>query len=172
MRFFFYGTLMDHDIRRAVFPHVAQRLQIHPAQLPGYRRVRANCGDFPVLVRRAGARVRGQLASGLDARAVLHIAHFEGREYAPQPADVIDGGGARHRVWTFLPFDGRYVTNRPWRLAHWQLAGKRRLLPSIERWFTQYSAGTMESLDVNWRVRRWLQQELRGLNEELREGRS
>ncbi|MCG8360311.1 MAG: gamma-glutamylcyclotransferase [Kiloniellales bacterium] len=160
MQFFFYGTLMDRDVRRAVFPHLAEELRIRPAVLPGYRRVKANCGNFPVLVRRPGSRVRGHLAQGLDARGVLLMAHFEGTEYLPRPTTVIDRLGARHRAWLFLPSHNRHVSRASWRLEHWRLLDKRRLMPSIERWFSQYGAGTLESQDVPWRVRRWLMEQL------------
>ncbi len=66
MQFFFYGTLMDPDVCRAVIGTRAESLEVRPALLTGYRRVRASCGNYPVLLRRRGGLVPGLLVEGLD----------------------------------------------------------------------------------------------------------
>lgn len=157
MRLFFYGTLMDPDICRLVLGEQAQRMRSCPAALPGYRRVRGRKGNFPVLVRRTGGRVHGQLVEGLDATALASIAHFEGREYEPESRLVIDQTGRRQAAWLFLPNTRAMATVRNWSLVHWQQRSKPRLVPQLRRWLLEYGADRLQSPDVSWHVRRTVQ---------------
>lgn len=154
MRFFFYGTLMDPDVCRAVLGDCAEALKIRPALLTGFRRVRANCGNYPVLVRRRGGFVSGHLVEGLDYEALLSMAHFEGREYEPRRALVIDRDGCRVTAWLFLPNHLHLATDRSWDLRRWRYSGKRLLLRQLCRWMLVYGADQLQSPDVRWHVRR------------------
>ena len=154
MRFFFYGTLMDPDVCRAVLGDRAEALKVRPALLTGYRRVRASCGDYPVLVRRRGGYVEGLLVDGLDYAALLVVAHFEGKEYEPRRALIIDRNGRRVPAWLFLPNHVRLATNRSWDLSRWRHSGKRLLLRQLRGWMLAYGADQLQSPDVRWHVRR------------------
>ncbi len=156
MRFFFYGTLMDPDICRLVLGARAESLRARPAVLTGYRRVRASHGDFPILLRRSGGRVRGQLVEGLGAGVLPAIALFEGREYEPRRALVIDGSGRRVAAWMFVPGHGRWATARAWNLARWRQRHKSRLIPQLRLWLLDQGIDRLHSVDVPWRVRRWV----------------
>ena len=153
---FFYGTLLDPDVRGAVLGARAGALNMEPAALLGFCRVRARRGGYPVLVRRGGRRVHGQLAGGLDSRALFAIANFEGSDYEPRRVVVIDAAGRRRPAWVFLAQHTRLRTRQPWSLARWQLRHKPRLLPQIRRWMTEYGADTLQSYDIRWHVRRRL----------------
>lgn len=154
MRFFFYGTLMDPDVYRAVLGDRAEALKVGPALLPGYRRVRASCGNYPVLVRRRGGFVSGLLVEGLDYEALLAMAHFEGKEYEPRRALIVDRNGRRVAAWLFLPNHLRLATDRSWDLRRWRHSGKRLLLRQLRRWMLAYGADQLQSPDVRWHVRR------------------
>ena len=60
----------------------------------------------------------------------------------------------------FLAAHTRHVSEAPWRLEAWRLAGKRRMLLDMERWLAQYGAGSLHSVDLSWRMRRWLRARL------------
>ncbi|MBL8834369.1 MAG: gamma-glutamylcyclotransferase, partial [Rhodospirillales bacterium] len=47
MRFFFYGTLIDPDVRRAVLGRLAPA-SVEPATLKGWRRFSAKGVTFPI----------------------------------------------------------------------------------------------------------------------------
>jgi len=49
-RFFFYGTLMDPSVRRAVLGRPVERSRLQRAVLPGFRRVFRRGATYPVLV--------------------------------------------------------------------------------------------------------------------------
>lgn len=154
MRFFFYGTLLDPDVFRIVLGEDLASMRDRPAVLPGYRRVRARAGNFPVLVRRSGGRVRGRLVSGLGARALGAIAHFEGPDYEPGRALVIGAGQRRLSAWVFLPRRAGVGSGHGWELARWQQRDKPRLLPQLRRWMAEPGATDLRSTEVLWHVRR------------------
>ena len=152
--FFFYGTLMDSEVCRIVLGAPGGAMPAVPAVLPGYNRVRARAADFPVLVRRTGGRVRGQLVSGLDQAALLPIAHFEGPDYAPRRVLIIDSAGRRRVAWIFQGEGVGLASAKDWDLKRWQLRHKARLLPQLRRWMAEPGAWTLDSSDVRWHIRR------------------
>ena len=160
MKMFFYGTMMDPDVRRLVLgPSAAGRLQPLPASLPGHRRVLARHGRFPVLVRRGAGRVEGLLVADLQRRDVERIAHFEGPHYEPVKARVWTLAASRRRstaVWLLLPVNRADARSEPWELRRWQITEKRRLLADLAVWMKEYERLGAHSVDISWPVRRLL----------------
>ena len=155
LSFFFYGTLLDHDVRRAVFHPERLPRDLLPADLYGFRRVQARSGSYPVLTRAGGARVRGALAEGLDRDSLLRIAHFEGPGYLPCAVTLRTPAGSR-TAWTLLADQRRSGGGGAWELHHWQRREKPRVMRQIVAWFAEPMAGSPHSADVTWRMRRWL----------------
>ena len=153
--FFFYGTLLDPDVRRGVFLEGASGFDLAPAELYGFRRVRAREGSYPVLIRAKGGRVRGLLADRLDRDALLRIAHFEGPGYLPSPVSLRTPAG-RRAAWTLLPYRRRCGGAEAWSLHHWQRREKARAMRQILGWFAEPTAGSPHSIDISWRMRRWI----------------
>ena len=54
MRYFFFGTLMDQDVLSVVLGRRPAPGMIRSASLAGYRRFRARCESYPVLVAASG----------------------------------------------------------------------------------------------------------------------
>lgn len=157
MRFFFYGTLLDLDVRRAVLGPTRGNDRGAPAVLPGYVRRRARHGNYPVLVRRLGRWVAGEVFEDLSPREVFLIAHFEGKEYGPALRTVVDQESRGGRpAWTFLPIRHADVTAQAWHQRHWARKGKPRLLREISRWSRELNVGTLRAQDIPWPVRRRL----------------
>ncbi|MEE8559476.1 MAG: gamma-glutamylcyclotransferase family protein, partial [Alphaproteobacteria bacterium] len=78
MRYFFFGTLMDPDVRALVIGGPAPASRIEPATLAGFRRVHVAGRSYPMLISDALGRVEGCLVRGLDGRARARIGQFEG----------------------------------------------------------------------------------------------
>src|SRR5512134_3020809 len=79
MRFFFYGTLMDEDVRRAVLG-VRALAPVERATLEGWRRVKKAGVSYPVIVRARNHKVDGVLMHGIDRRAHELLLEYEGDE--------------------------------------------------------------------------------------------
>ena len=121
MRFFFYGTLMDPDLRALVIGRTAG-IEIEPATLLGWRRRRAAGFAFPVAVPAPGRRVEGVLARGLDRAAQRRLRHYEEDDYRLVRVAVrIARNGRSVSAFLFAPARGRFPSGRgEWRLGRWQ----------------------------------------------------
>lgn len=156
MRLFFYGTLRDPEVRRTVFGDRARDLVVRPAVLPGFRPCRARAGDFPVLVRRTGARARGDIVEDPTHRDLLRLFNFEGPHYRPARHLAIDESGRRLAAWVLLPDDPRLASAAPWRLRRWQLYHKPRIMPQVRLWVREFDRLGSGSVEIAWTVRRQL----------------
>lgn len=154
MHFFFYGTLLDAEVRRAVMPHLADELLLQPARLQGYRRVRARRATYPVLVGHPGRTVEGLLAGGLDARALFRMAQFEGDRYLPRRLGVRAVDGSILRAWVFMPLRASHAAPEDWCIRRWRSRHKRRLMGDIARWMSEFGSDTGRAHDLNWPFRR------------------
>ena len=95
MRFFFYGTLIDADVRRGVLGLQAPR-RVEPALLSGWRRVPVRGKTYPVIVADTRASVDGVLARGLNAAARRKLERYEDPDlYALAELEVLLAGRAR-----------------------------------------------------------------------------
>jgi hypothetical protein len=132
---FFYGTLLDADVRRLVLgAHAPTRLA--PARLVGWRRVKVRGECFPVIQRQAGAIVSGLLARALDADARGRLIEYEGRDaYALVAVDVTLADGARCAAETFVPLATGPLTptRTAWSLEGWRRRDKRTFLAALRR---------------------------------------
>ncbi|MDX1710910.1 MAG: gamma-glutamylcyclotransferase family protein [Rhodovibrionaceae bacterium] len=167
MSLFFYGTLLDEDVRRLVLGlSRAERLELCPARLYGFRRVQASVGDYPILKPQPGAAVDGAIAfdryawtdgesvRALDRAALARIAHFEGDEYMLRKRPVWLGDRDWTEAWIFLPTHARYVTRRRWDLERWQRRSKPGLMPYFAWLMRQPTIAQIGAADVPWRLRR------------------
>ena len=153
---FFYGSLRDPDIQRAVFPHLADRLETLGGHLPGYRLAYSVDYRCPVLVPQPGRSVSGVLALGLDRLGLARMAHYEAEIYHPVRLEVRPEAGGRRSAWVFLATGSAAIGNRTWRYERWRRREKRKLLSQVPRWMTDYGAANLQSLDIPWRTRRKL----------------
>jgi hypothetical protein len=155
MDFFFYGTLLDPDVRRLVLDTGAHAESLAPARIRGYRRTAVRHASYPMLVRRPGAVVDGLLARGLDRRQVARLCHYEGRNYHVAKRSVEILGGARVTALVFLGKRHMPLRRRPWRLDAWHHRHKRAYLKLVRRWVAAYRQAVYLSRGrVRW-VQRW-----------------
>lgn len=141
MRFFFYGTLLDEDVRRLVLGERAPAV-VEPATADGWRRLTLEGVDYPVIVRAEGEVVAGVVARGLDATARTRLERYEGPDYVRAAIEVLlDTDGRRLAVNVFVPRPGfRVIGRHGWDLARWQRQVKARFLARLRPGHTAASA--------------------------------
>ncbi len=126
MRFFFYGTLVDAPLRRAVLGRAAAGCRIEPATLRGFEARLAAGRRYPLAVRRRGAVLHGVLATLPDRRAAARVMAYEGPQYKLARRLVRTASGGVRMAAIFVA-DGRARASRtPWDLELWRGQARRR----------------------------------------------
>lgn len=132
--FFFYGTLMDPQILRAVLRRNLDPRRLRPAVLPGFRRVFHRAASYPVLVADAASEVAGLLATGMTLRDARLLSAYEGPDYhlvslpvrtLPASAPVTAG--------VFLPLHDGAASTTAWSYAAWRRKHRDRFLRQVRR---------------------------------------
>jgi len=124
MDFFFYGTLIDADVRAYVLGPRAARISIVPGSLEGYRCVRVAGASFPGLVADGTARAYGVIARGLGRTDMSKLVRYEGNGYRLASASAKTAGGRNLKTRVFLPKPGIQMTDEEWSFSVWQEAEK------------------------------------------------
>lgn len=128
---FFYGTLMDAEVREIV---CGQPLDsVEPALVQGFRRVFVAGRHYPMLLPHASGWVEGTLVTGLDAETVHRLQVYEGWEYDLHPVKVRTHAGQSVLAHIFLCPQGIAADRREWRLEDWQRRHKRAFLPKARQ---------------------------------------
>lgn len=134
MRFFFYGTLIDPDVRRLVLGG-AQPVMLDPARLAGWERREVVGATFPIVIVRAAGIVEGVLARGIDEYGSRRLVAYEGDGYGLSEVEVILDDGRRKSALVFAPASGG--PHRPgsgvWRYETWSRRHKAAFLREIAR---------------------------------------
>lgn len=133
MRFFFYGTLMDADVRELVIGRKPGNPDIEPAILSGFRRVYLRGRTYPVVAPNPRDSVEGCLARGLDRTDRDRLTEFETDEYVAVLRDVRVRSGKSVRAWVFTASSRARPTPKPWRFEDWRRRHKADLLRRMRR---------------------------------------
>ncbi len=132
MRFFFYGTLIDDDVRALVLGTQATRPEIVPAELAGWRRVSVRGRTYPAVVRSAVATTHGVLTGELSDSAAAALTAYEGPEYDLLECAVSVSGEAV-TAGIFVPAPSCPVSVRPWDIGTWRRLHKRAFMARLKR---------------------------------------
>ncbi len=133
MRLFFYGTLLDQELRRLV---IGRDIAVAAATLTGWRRLAVIGKPFPMIERDPTGSVAGAVTEPLGTRDLARLRHYEGEGYQLVTADVRDEGGARIAAEVFAPSERRYVGAGAWDFGAWQCDHRAALLGRLRayRW--------------------------------------
>jgi hypothetical protein len=124
--FFFYGTLLDADVRALVMGQGAPAA-LAPATLIAWRRVAHPRETYPMIVPAADAAVEGAIARGLAPDTVARLVTYEGPEYRIHAVEV-RVGAATLAAEVFVPIDLFVGAGAAWDLRSWQRRHKARYL--------------------------------------------
>lgn len=151
--FFFYGTLLDPDVRRLVLGRELEPTSLHAATLVNHRVSRARGKTYPVLASKRGAKAHGLIATHLNDRDAARLFHYEDDGYATIEVElsVFDG---RMTAWAFMPGPRMKALPVDWSYAAWRRSVKARVMPGIAAWMAAYPGPDALSHYRRWRLRR------------------
>lgn len=122
---FFFGTLLDPDVRALVTGVAPETLELRPASLPGFARHRVRGRSYPMLVPAPGRRIEGMICRGAGPLAIRRLNAYEGAEYAAELRVALDHHGQPMPAWVYVAAsDGLQPTSEPWELVDWQARHK------------------------------------------------
>jgi hypothetical protein len=134
MRFFFYGTLLDMALLRAVLGPEAENLAIAPATLRNWRRWQPRRKTFPMMSRAPGRVLAGIIVSGISDAGAARLAAYEGRTYGVGAAVARRADGRRLPVRIFVPLAPTYRGGLlSWSEEVWRRRHQRRTLAKARR---------------------------------------
>ena len=125
--YFFYGTLIDPDIRAAVLGRAAADLLAIDDTLKGWRAVLVSGKTYPVIVPSAPDEVRGVRVGIAGPSARRRLSHFEGPEY--RVATLVLGSGEEAEVLIGSKLSRPGVQR--WDFQAWERRHKARFLARI-----------------------------------------
>jgi Gamma-glutamyl cyclotransferase, AIG2-like len=128
MRFFFYGTLLDPELRRVV---IGRDTPVTAAMLLGWRRLGVAGEHFPMIRRDATGSVVGAVTDPLGMREVARLRHYEGDIYRVVAVEVCHEGGAAIAAAVFAPPDGHHIGAGTWSLGDWQRDHRAAILDRL-----------------------------------------
>lgn len=156
--FFFYGTLIDPDIRRLVLRRDVPLENIVSAILGGYRRYTVRDAPYPAAVREPGAEIDGIVLRGLDALDAARLSNFEGDDYIPTLSSIRlvesePGVGWSEQAWVFIATDRVPLTKAAWSIDAWRATHKGHFLEIAHSWLDARGEDKVAAQERLWRDR-------------------
>lgn len=133
MRLFFYGTLLDVDVRALVIGATAQAVVLTPARLDGWQRRRARGRSYPVIQAAAGRSVDGAVTSALTPAVVARLSAYEGPGYVLIGCRPVLADGTTVAAQVYQPTERLPADDADWDLARWQAGEKASFLARLRR---------------------------------------
>jgi hypothetical protein len=153
--FFFYGTLVDADVRRLVLGREVPDEAVLGAELADFRRYAVEGQPYPAAVPQAGSTVDGVLLPGVGARDAAILSCFEGTDYMAQPLPVSvpsDEGSARI-AWVYVASDRVPLGEPRWLIADWRAQHKPAFIEIATSWLSGIAPSDIEAAEQAWRTR-------------------
>lgn len=130
MRFFFYGTLIDPEVRALALGGLAEGCTVEAARLDGWRRVGVRGRTYPAVVLRPGAATDGVVAHDLPGAALPLLTAYEGPEYEIRELTVQAAAGAI-AASVFVAGPSCRTGLLDWRFEDWQRRHRNRFLTRL-----------------------------------------
>lgn len=152
---FFYGTLRDAEVRRAVLGPGADGLAVQPALIRGYRCAPVDGGRYPVLVADPSCRTEGVLVAGVGLEAAARTSFFEdeGYDYGVGRVAVETAAGASCEAWAFLSAGRLAAGADRWSIEAWQRRHRTAFIANARRAMTQCRGTALDRYREGWRAR-------------------
>ena len=126
--FFFYGTLIDPDVRRLVLGVESLKLNVMSAWLPGFTVRYVLRAKYPALRPKPGARAAGIVITGLTRKQALALDRYEGDGYRRNIRMVRLADRRQIAAFVYIPLAKLRIGPRPWIFETWHARDKANFL--------------------------------------------
>jgi len=126
--FFFYGTLIDPDIRRLVLGVEPLEAEIFPASLPGFAVRYVVRKRYPALQAKPGAKAPGIVISSLSQGQAQTLDRYEGNGYRRETRLVRLADRRQIAAMVYIPKTHLRTGRRPWSYQTWRRKDKEHFL--------------------------------------------
>jgi len=126
--FFFYGTLIDPDVRRLVLGVESQKLNVMPAWLPRFTVRYVLRAKYPALRPKPGARAAGIVITGLSRKQALTLDRYEGDGYRRNIRMVRLADRRPSSAFVYMPLAKLRIDPRRWIFETWHARDKAKFL--------------------------------------------
>ena len=150
--FFFYGTLLDDDVRETVIGRVVAG---EPAALPKFEVVPAAGGRYPFVVPRPDAETPGQVFRGLSLAEAARLSFYEneGPKYSVRRLAVRLAEGATAKAWIYFATAAVKRGTGAWDPAAWKRVAKPEFLAWARRTMRAMPPAELVRYETLWRKR-------------------
>lgn len=155
--FFFYGTLIDPDIRELVLGRPIGDASVRAAVLAGYRRYPVRGEPYPAAVPDAAGSIEGVLVEGLGVTDAARLSRFEGSEYEAISCAVSlteTPSSVDRSAWVFIAKPSVPIGHGEWSIGTWAQDHKARFVALANTWLD--GAGdrvAVDTYETAWRDR-------------------
>jgi Gamma-glutamyl cyclotransferase, AIG2-like len=122
---FFYGTLLDDDLRLAVIGRRLRPDRYEAAYIEDYRRVYVTGAWYPTLVPASSERTEGLLLRRLDAADLCRLMDYEGEGFMLVERCVIGRRSGPRTAGVFLARPSLAASTVSWSFEIWRRRHKR-----------------------------------------------
>lgn len=153
--FFFYGTLVDADVRRLVLGRAVPGDAVFPATLSGFQRYAVREQPYPAAVPRPGASIDGVVLPSASLRDAAMLTCFEGADYEAKLCRVMTSTetGAEQDAWVFVATDRVPRGATGWSIEEWRARHKLAFIEIATSWLDGISDTDIAAAEMVWRER-------------------
>lgn len=158
--FFFYGTLLDAEVRALVFGRPVPDEALMPAALPEHRRQAVRDQPYPAAVPETGASVDGLVLPDVGVAEAAMLSCFEGAEYearrcpiAPVAPAAAGGIAPPPTAWVFIAGERVARADAAWSLDDWRARHKTDFVEIAKAWLDGISPADIRAAERSWSER-------------------
>ena len=130
---------MDRSVLNLVTGTDFTAVQLRPAVLKDYSRLRVAAAEYPAVTVAAGCQVPGVIVRGLSPYAVTRLDRFENDRYDRQNVVVETSGGRAIKAAAYVASERMLLDEDEWDFEDWRNRNRRRYLDRVRDWARRYA---------------------------------
>lgn len=157
--FFFYGTLVDADVRQLVLGRPIPDAAVRSATLQDFQRYSVLDQPYPAAVPQPGSAIDGVVMPGASLVDAAKLTCFEGSDYEVQLRRVMivgnTGGSSEdeRNAWVYIASERVPRGDPGWSIDDWRSRHKPAFFEIANAWLDAISDADLAAAEQLWRGR-------------------